>query len=324
MQARQLLLTAFIFLLFAQAITAQSPNPYNSIGKTGIIVTLTKGEYEEFFDEDSMQRIGSAIINVNTMKVVDIHLTKEEERQLDNAQESRFLSVDPLTKSYPQLTPYQFAGNTPIQAIDLDGLEPAYMTTDKNTGRTQITIAGDHLTHRIPESQRADFVKSNGKGGPNDEVAQVFVAAATGVAFVFQVGEFWSGLKILYRVYRSVEENSSTTKTPNTAIPDKKVPNPNGKNGGPQHQNTIKKEAVNLKKDGYDIVDYEVPIETPGGTKTKRYVDVQGTNSKTGEIKQVQVGKQNKNGTPVSREVKALDDIHNATGKRPDFVPYNK
>jgi RHS repeat-associated protein len=41
----------------------------------------------------------------------------------------RFLSVDPLTKSYPMLTPYQFASNTPIQAIDLDGLE-AYYTVD--------------------------------------------------------------------------------------------------------------------------------------------------------------------------------------------------
>ncbi len=36
----------------------------------------------------------------------------------------RFLSVDPLTGNYPWYTPYQFAGNTPIQAIDLDGLEP--------------------------------------------------------------------------------------------------------------------------------------------------------------------------------------------------------
>jgi RHS repeat-associated protein len=36
---------------------------------------------------------------------------------------AKFLSVDPLTQSYPVLTPYQFASNTPIQAIDLDGLE---------------------------------------------------------------------------------------------------------------------------------------------------------------------------------------------------------
>lgn len=35
----------------------------------------------------------------------------------------RFLSVDPITAQYPELTPYQFASNTPIEAIDLDGLE---------------------------------------------------------------------------------------------------------------------------------------------------------------------------------------------------------
>lgn len=36
---------------------------------------------------------------------------------------SRFLSVDPLFKSFPWYTPYQYAGNKPIYAIDLDGLE---------------------------------------------------------------------------------------------------------------------------------------------------------------------------------------------------------
>ncbi|MCX6317425.1 MAG: hypothetical protein NTW29_09060 [Bacteroidetes bacterium] len=35
----------------------------------------------------------------------------------------KFLSVDPLTGSYPWYTPYQFAGNKPINCIDLDGLE---------------------------------------------------------------------------------------------------------------------------------------------------------------------------------------------------------
>ncbi|WP_423735448.1 RHS repeat-associated core domain-containing protein [Chitinophaga caseinilytica] len=36
---------------------------------------------------------------------------------------AKFLSVDPLTHDYPWYTPYQFAGNTPVQAVDLDGLE---------------------------------------------------------------------------------------------------------------------------------------------------------------------------------------------------------
>ena len=35
----------------------------------------------------------------------------------------KFLSVDPLTKKYPWYTPYQFAGNKPIEAVDLDGNE---------------------------------------------------------------------------------------------------------------------------------------------------------------------------------------------------------
>jgi RHS repeat-associated protein len=35
----------------------------------------------------------------------------------------RFLSVDPLSTNYPWYTPYSFAGNKPIWAIDLDGKE---------------------------------------------------------------------------------------------------------------------------------------------------------------------------------------------------------
>jgi RHS repeat-associated protein len=34
-----------------------------------------------------------------------------------------FLSVDPIARNYPWYTPYQFAGNKPIFAVDLDGLE---------------------------------------------------------------------------------------------------------------------------------------------------------------------------------------------------------
>ena len=30
-----------------------------------------------------------------------------------------------------------------------------------------------------------------------------------------------------------------------------------------------------------------------------------------------------KNGTPVAREPRALNDVEQATGQKPDFVPYN-
>lgn len=46
----------------------------------------------------------------------------------------RFLSVDPLTAKYPELTPYQFASNNPIWNIDIDGLEGTPATIQYSTG----------------------------------------------------------------------------------------------------------------------------------------------------------------------------------------------
>lgn len=46
----------------------------------------------------------------------------------------KFLSVDPLTSSYPELTPYQYASNTPIWAIDIDGLEGGVTSTGTSSG----------------------------------------------------------------------------------------------------------------------------------------------------------------------------------------------
>ena len=46
----------------------------------------------------------------------------------------KFLSVDPLTSSYPMLTPYQFASNSPIANIDLDGLESYWAASGEYLG----------------------------------------------------------------------------------------------------------------------------------------------------------------------------------------------
>ncbi len=55
---------------------------------------------------------------------------------------ARFLSVDPLTSSYPMLTPYQFASNRPIDGFDLDGLEYCYfMSNINNDGQTEWKLA---------------------------------------------------------------------------------------------------------------------------------------------------------------------------------------
>jgi RHS repeat-associated protein len=51
---------------------------------------------------------------------------------------ARFISEDPITKEYPELSPYQFASLRPIMAVDLDGLE----ARNKNTGEYKPPVGG--------------------------------------------------------------------------------------------------------------------------------------------------------------------------------------
>ena len=78
---------------------------------------------------------------------------------------AKFLSVDPLTKDYPWYTPYQFAGNKPIWAIDLDGLEEAIVTQkfyDHGLGKLYTNITKDEELTKIWNSvNREDKVKSH-------------------------------------------------------------------------------------------------------------------------------------------------------------------
>jgi RHS repeat-associated protein len=76
-----------------------------------------------------------------------------------NAWSGKFLSVDPLTKSYPWYTPYQFAGNMPIWAIDLDGLEESVYTERflKAMGRALLVLENNERLKRLYNSvNRAD------------------------------------------------------------------------------------------------------------------------------------------------------------------------
>ena len=61
---------------------------------------------------------------------------------------ARFLSVDPITREYPELTPYQFASNTPIQAVDLDGLEAGVLQQHQMSSEeawANLNVFGDFL-----------------------------------------------------------------------------------------------------------------------------------------------------------------------------------
>ncbi len=91
-----------------------------------------------------------------------------------NPRLGRFLSIDPLTRDFPMLTPYQYASNTPIQAIDLDGLEGIVYTyfIDRNgkqevkTYRHNDKRYGD-INYLMVQSPHGKWVQTNPGGAPH-------------------------------------------------------------------------------------------------------------------------------------------------------------
>jgi uncharacterized protein RhaS with RHS repeats len=113
---------SFFALILRGVTTAQ--NPYESLGKVTPVLTLSNGKYQEFMTNDTIVQIGSVLFNTITNEVVSF-LDEDSLRRMEADLTTRFLSVDPIGREYPELTPYKFASNTPIMAIDLDGLEAA-------------------------------------------------------------------------------------------------------------------------------------------------------------------------------------------------------
>jgi RHS repeat-associated protein len=63
---------------------------------------------------------------------------------------SRFISIDPIAMKFPWYSPYQFAGNKPIVAIDLDGLEEKPMqaatVTETSVSLAEVSYQGTAVT----------------------------------------------------------------------------------------------------------------------------------------------------------------------------------
>jgi len=215
----------------------------------------------------------------------------------------RWWQEDPKSDipSQIEFTPYNFGDNDPVLKNDPDGDCPLCVVLAIAALVLDATFAEDPGTDQSPQAlQRAQENREYQRKA--NETVKAIVNPGNSIKQVF---------------------GKAAVRAGKAAMGDKKVPNPNGKNGSPAHQKTIEAEEKRMQGAG-KTTQKEVKVDTPGGQKSKRYVDVVGTDPKTGEKEMVQVGKQNKNGTPVSRERKAIGDIEGATQEKVKFVPYNK
>lgn len=118
-------LLTLILLAFLSHAEAQDDNPYKSIGKKAKVLTAYKGKFVEVFDYDSIERIGSVLLNIRTKKIVRLLPSNQTFRKFsDNSAASRWYSPDPLADKMVQWSPYNFAYNNPIRFNDPDGRAP--------------------------------------------------------------------------------------------------------------------------------------------------------------------------------------------------------
>jgi RHS repeat-associated protein len=85
----------------------------------------------------------------------------------------RFFATDPLKSSYPELTPYQFASNSPIFMIELEGLEGKIAVTTK--WYTDKGIEKSKTKYYTVDGLKADLIKISWKphGDPKGPVVSI-------------------------------------------------------------------------------------------------------------------------------------------------------
>ncbi|GAA5039215.1 hypothetical protein GCM10011506_38120 [Marivirga lumbricoides] len=118
----------------------ETPQPFEEYGYDVYIATAGDGQNYEFYDQDTIAKIGTVEISRMSGKIVkfvEYDLSEEMpdeviSRMYDPAL-GRFWQVDPMADARNWLTPYNFVQNNPITRVDPTGMLDDYFL-DRETG----------------------------------------------------------------------------------------------------------------------------------------------------------------------------------------------
>ncbi|SEH27489.1 RHS repeat domain-containing protein [Chryseobacterium culicis] len=133
-------------------------NPFAKYGVYPKIATLSKGKYLEFHDTDSIVVIGSIRYNTkkgNIIEVREIDLSDPDAQPIGDTH-GRWMSPDPLSEEFSSWSPYHYAYNNPINAIDPDGRESKWIPTIEFDKNKSGELTGGHLALQMEKGDTAE------------------------------------------------------------------------------------------------------------------------------------------------------------------------
>jgi len=273
------LLFCITFILYSLFANAQDIFKQHGFSKESL--TLSDGRYKEFFNNDEVVQIGTVLLNTKTNKVVAF--VKQETDTTYRAElSSRWLSIDPLARKYPQVSPYVYCLNNPIIFIDPDGQKVVY-------------AEGVSAEFKKAFGQAVQYLNEKGAGGmlqslEKSDVVYILTSSEGMSSFKFQSKE------IKWDPNLGVTTNEGQTMSP-TAVLNHEI----------DHANQFDKKPDEYKKDRVRGTDAQYD------SKEERRVitgSEQETAKKLGEIKEGEVTRKDHAGTafptkgPISTEGK--------------------
>lgn len=118
----------------------KNPNPFTSIDvpeEENQYLSLSHGIFQEVFEPKEIEIYGHFTFNTKNSELIKIDTQNVNNQVIDpvafaydlgarmyDARLGRMISMDPLTKSFPSMSPYSFAGNNPILQVDEYGEAP--------------------------------------------------------------------------------------------------------------------------------------------------------------------------------------------------------
>ena len=129
--------------------TLQNRNPYSIFGSDGILLTTEYERKREYKPDITKKDKTSSLTKLELDTQTGIATLSDKngkiltQKQPDTKEKARWLSVDPLSEKYYDLSPYNYCGNSPLRYVDLTGTEMAeYIEVTINSNGTYTVVQG--------------------------------------------------------------------------------------------------------------------------------------------------------------------------------------